>query len=108
MSIRSRLIITVFVFSVFLVALSADKTPGAEQLEPKALFEKRCSRCHSLDKINKTESEEGWRTIVNKMKKKLFSGISNEDAAIIIEYLAETKGLPGSEPGAAADKTTAQ
>ena len=48
-------------------------------------------------------SEEGWKKIVNNMKKKFFSGISDEDAAVITEYLVKTKGLPESVP--ATDKT---
>lgn len=84
-------------FSIFLFTASSEKMACAEGMEPEALFKKRCSRCHSLDKINRRESEEGWKQIVNKMKKKFFSGISDEDAAVITEYLVKARGLPVSE-----------
>jgi hypothetical protein len=74
-------------------------------MEPKALFEKRCSRCHSLDKTNRTESAEFWKSIVQKMKKKFFSGISDQDAAVITEYLVKTKGLPESASAPATNTT---
>jgi len=74
-------------------------------MEPKALFEKRCSRCHSLDKTNRNESGEYWKSTVEKMKKKFFSGISDQDAAVITEYLVKTKGLQESAAAPAANTT---
>lgn len=103
MSIKAYFKIIIFMSSIFLLTASYSQKACAEEMEPKALFEKRCSKCHSLNKINRSESEEGWKTIVNKMKKKFFSGISDEDAAIIIEYLTNTKGLPAA-PNISIDK----
>ena len=64
----------------------------AEQVEPKALFEKRCSRCHGLGKANRTDTADGWKALVKRMKSKGSSGISNEDAAAIIDYLSKERG----------------
>lgn len=105
MSIRPCRKIIVIMFSIFLLTASAEKKACAEEMEPKALFEKRCSRCHSIDKTNRTESADYWKSIVKKMKKKFFSGISDEDAAVITEYLIKTKGLPESVPAPAAETT---
>jgi hypothetical protein len=70
-------------------------------MEPEELFEKRCSRCHSLDRTNKIESVEYWKATVQKMKNKFFSGISAEEANIITDNLIKTKTTqtPGSKQG---------
>jgi len=96
MSDRSSLKLILCVFSFLLLITCAERKTYSETMEPKALFEKRCSRCHSLDKTNRTESAEYWKSTVQKMKKKFFSGIKDEDAAIITEYLIKTKGLQES------------
>jgi hypothetical protein len=76
-------------FSVLILGRSTGA--AAEPLEPKALFEKRCSRCHNLDRTNRTETPERWKFIVKKMKAKWFSGISDEDAEVITRYLIENR-----------------
>jgi len=108
MSIRSSLKITVLMFSIFLLVAFTGKNTYSATMEPKALFEKRCSRCHSLEKTNRIESAEYWKSTVQKMKKKFFSGISSEDAAVITEYLFKTKGLPESAPAPSANTTPDQ
>jgi len=76
-------------FSVLILGRSTGA--GTELLEPKAVFEKRCSRCHNLDRVNRTETPERWKAIVKKMKAKWFSGISDEDAEVITRYLIENR-----------------
>jgi hypothetical protein len=95
MHIRSWLkpIFFILSFLIFL-AYAGRQASSSETPDPKALFEKRCSRCHSIDKTNKTESAEYWKTTVAKMKKKFFSGISDEEATIIADYLIKTKVAP--------------
>ena len=69
----------------------ASRVVGSEA-GPKELFEARCSKCHKLDKVlNRTMSAEQWRTVVDKMKDKWFSGISDEEAGIIADYLGKTR-----------------
>jgi len=83
-----KVFLKVFGFCLLFSVLLLGRSTGAtEPLEPKALFEKRCSRCHSLDKANRTETPERWKAIVEKMKAKWFSGISEEDAEVITRYL---------------------
>ena len=96
MTDRSYLKLILFILFVSLLVTCAERKTYSEPMEPVALFEKRCSRCHSLDKTNRTESAEYWKSTVQKMKKKFFSGIKDEDAAIITEYLIKTKGLQES------------
>lgn len=106
MSIRSYLKISAVVLSFFVLITCVETKSASKAMEPKDLFEKRCSRCHSIDKTNKTESSEGWKTIVTKMKKKLFSGISDEDAAVITTYLIETKTTPAAGSGQGTNETS--
>lgn len=93
MSIRSSLKLAVFVLPFFLLVTCAGGKVSSQPMEPEALFEKRCSRCHNLDRTNKNESVEYWTSTVKKMKKKRFgfSGISDEDVPIITKYLIETR-----------------
>ena len=103
MSINSCFKFTLSMLFFFILITCLEGNAFSETLEPKALFEKRCSRCHSLDRTKRTESAEGWKAIVNKMKKKFFSGISDADASIIIDYLVKTKTSPESAPSQAND-----
>jgi len=88
-----RVFLKVFGLYLLFSVLILGRSTGAveEPLEPKALFEKRCSRCHSLDRANRTEKPEDWKAIVKKMKGKWFSGISDEDAEVITRYLIENR-----------------
>jgi hypothetical protein len=91
MIIKSSLKTIIFVLSLVLMISCVERQASSGSMEPKALFEKRCSRCHSLDRTNKVESVEYWNSTVKKMKKKFFSGISAEDANVITDYLIMTK-----------------
>ena len=58
-----------------------------------ALFEKRCSKCHELDRVRaRRDTPAGWRNLVERMKLKMFSGISDEEAVRIAQFLASTQG----------------
>ncbi len=64
-----------------------------EKIDAKALFEKKCSACHSTSRpksLSKTKEE--WTKSVTKCKEKKNSNISDEEAKIIIDYLAKTYG----------------
>ncbi|MBN2126349.1 MAG: hypothetical protein JW821_18760 [Deltaproteobacteria bacterium] len=75
----------------FTVLAFAGRGGAAEQVEPKALFEKRCSKCHGLEKTQRTGKPDWWKGVVRKMKEKWFSGISDEEAEIITRYLIENR-----------------
>jgi ferredoxin-NADP reductase len=60
-------------------------------------MEKRCSKCHNLDRIVGAHKDApGWLATVNRMKALPDSGILEEDARIIVSYLASQMGQKGS------------
>jgi ferredoxin-NADP reductase len=65
-----------------------------------ATMEKRCSKCHNLDRIAGARKDaRGWLATVNRMRMLPDSGISERDARIIVSYLASQmapKGTVGS------------
>ena len=66
---------------------------GQETTDAKALFEKKCSACHSANRpksLKKTNEE--WTKTVTRMKEKRPRNISNDEARIIIDYLTKTYG----------------
>ncbi len=74
------------------IGIAAD-TPGYGDVDASALFESKCSQCHSIDRPkSKKKTEEGWRKTVLRMKNVNGCQISDEVAATIIKYLSETYG----------------
>jgi len=66
---------------------------GQTATDAKALFEKKCSICHSADRpksVKKTNEE--WTKTVTRMKEKRNENISHDEAKIIIDYLTTTYG----------------
>jgi len=65
-----------------------------------ATMEKRCSKCHTLDRIAGARKDaRGWLATVNRMRTLPDSGISEADSRIIVSYLASRmapRGIPGS------------
>ena len=54
-----------------------------------ALVAARCSSCHSPNRLNhRALSRDGWRAVVERMRRMPQSGISSEDARRIVDYLA--------------------
>jgi hypothetical protein len=58
---------------------------------PKALFEKRCSRCHGLDKFTATGSPDFWKGTVKKMRDNWFSGMTDQEIKIITQDLIQNR-----------------
>src|SRR6202521_612856 len=62
-----------------------------------AMMEKRCSKCHNLDRIAGARKDaRGWLATVNRMRALPDSGISEEDSWIIVSYLASQMAPKGS------------
>src|SRR5258708_15024758 len=62
-----------------------------------ATMEKRCSKCHNLDRIAGARKDaRGWLATVNRMKALPGSGISEADSRIIVSYLASELAPKGS------------
>jgi cytochrome c2 len=86
-----------FIFAAtILVFLSFVPLPlqsmGQETVDAKALFEKKCGACHSMNRpksLNKTNEE--WTATVTRMKGKT-TNISSVEAGIIIDFLTKTYG----------------
>ncbi len=81
------------------VSLEAiDLPPAAIDINmAAATMEKRCSKCHNLDRIAGAHKDaRGWLATVNHMKALPDSGISEEDSRIIVLYLASQMGPKGA------------
>jgi ferredoxin-NADP reductase len=62
-----------------------------------ATMEKRCSRCHSLDRVAGARKDaRGWLATVNRMSALPDSGISEDDSRIIVSYLASQMAPKGT------------
>ena len=86
-----------FIFAItmpaflFLVSFPVQNM-GQEATDTKALFEKKCSACHSADRAKSAKkTNEEWAKTVTRMKNKT-GNISVEEAKIIIDYLTKTYG----------------
>ena len=100
--------LTIFVLSFVLIGITAgpslvhharmqtvsleaiDLPPAAIDINlAAATMEKRCSKCHNLDRIvGASKDARGWRATVNRMRALPDSGISEADSRIIVSYLA--------------------
>ena len=79
-------------FLIGLILLSSWVIAG-EEIEPKALFESRCSMCHTLERpLTVKKSAAGWMETVTRMRGKSPGTISEADAEIIAKYLFEIRG----------------
>jgi ferredoxin-NADP reductase len=81
------------------VSLAAiDLPPAAIDIDlAAAMMERRCSKCHNLDRIAGARKDaRGWLSTVNRMRTLSDSGISEEDARIIVSYLASQMGPRGA------------
>src|SRR5580700_3370114 len=84
---------------------SIDLPPTAIDINgAAATMEKRCSKCHNLDRIAGARKDaRGWLATVNRMRALPDSGISEADSRIIVSYLAsrtaprDTAGSAGLE-----------
>src|SRR5579871_1897871 len=60
-------------------------------------MEKRCSKCHNLDRIAGARKDaRGWLATVSRMRNLPDSGISENDSQIIVSYLASQMAPKGS------------
>ncbi len=63
----------------------------------EALTQKRCSRCHNLDRVvGARKDARGWVATVNNMRVLPGSGISGTDARIILSYLISQNSIDSS------------
>ncbi len=78
---------------LFAVGLSPAWSSAAGDIDPKTLFEARCSLCHDISRpLGKTKTAAEWRETVMRMKGKAGGKIGDAEAETIIKYLTETRG----------------
>ncbi|HLJ86642.1 MAG TPA: photosystem P840 reaction-center cytochrome c-551 [Candidatus Angelobacter sp.] len=69
--------------------------------QASATMQQRCSRCHNLDRvISAVKDSPGWLTTVKRMQALPGSGISDDDAAVIVSYLTSQAVPSGPDPDA--------
>jgi cytochrome c5 len=74
-------------------AAPAAPVAAAPAADGKALFEKKCSVCHPLDRpTSRKETRETWASIIKEMQGKKNDWISDAEASKIIDYLAAQYG----------------
>jgi mono/diheme cytochrome c family protein len=82
------------------VSLEAIDLPPAAIVDinlAAATMEKRCSKCHNLDRIAGARKDaRGWLATVNRMRTLPGSGISEADSRIIVSYLASQMAPTGA------------
>lgn len=81
-------------FLLFFILLTMSVSYAFDEKQAKAIFESRCSICHSLElSLETRKTKEGWRETINRMRKKTAGNvISSEDVNIITEYLFRIRG----------------
>jgi hypothetical protein len=60
---------------------------------PCAVAEQKCTRCHTLGRVLSIDAHtrEDWEPIVTRMRRMASSGISSEDAEVVLTCLASRK-----------------
>jgi len=77
---------------------AVDTTPagGTADTEAKALFESKCSACHSLSRpLSRNRERKWWVETVTRMQKVNGCNITDGEAQAIIDYLAKIRGPAG-------------
>ncbi|HEY3488836.1 MAG TPA: cytochrome c [Candidatus Deferrimicrobiaceae bacterium] len=75
------------------VAPAAPAATAAAPAEPKALFEQKCSICHTVERAtSRKETREAWVALVKKMQAKQPGSISDDDATRIVDFLTAEHG----------------
>ncbi len=85
----------VIVSLALIFSLTGITVYGAEEtkVDAKALFENKCSQCHSADKPkSKKKTEKEWESTVMRMKNVNGCKITDEEAKAIIGYLTAAYG----------------
>lgn len=86
---RTVLLLAAFMMMVTLPALVS----AAGDDEAKALFESKCSQCHSIENAtDKTDTPKGWHSTVTRMREQNGCPITMQESEIIINYLAKSYG----------------
>lgn len=87
--------LSVYLVTILFLAVSVITVYGGEEGgNAKALFEQKCSVCHSIDRPkSKKKSKEGWGATVTRMKNINRAPVTEEEAQMIINFLAQHYGI---------------
>jgi hypothetical protein len=83
--------------SSLIVAQAEVKKPDAahEGVDPKELFEKKCTQCHDTKRIQDAHlDKERGKKIVEKMRKKSAANITEEEGTTIYDYMQDVYMTP--------------
>ncbi len=76
---------------------TSPSSPPIDLRESEALMQKRCSHCHTLDRvIGARKDAAGWSATINRMRSFPGSHISDEDATTILSYLVTADSIDSS------------
>jgi hypothetical protein len=70
--------------------LLADGDPAPTEIrEACAVTERKCSRCHTIDRVivAQVSSPQHWEVYVNRMRRMAASGISEDDVGVVLRCL---------------------
>lgn len=84
-----------YLLALVLIVIPGIELPHAEevQVDGKALFEKTCSLCHSIERPkSKKKTAKEWEGTVMRMKNVNGAPVTDEEVKIVIEYLTENYG----------------
>jgi len=87
--------IATYISGIMFLAMSGVQPCGAVETktdanDAKALFEKKCSVCHNLEKsTSKKKAPVEWEKTVKRMIESRGAKITDEEAKIITDYLAK-------------------
>jgi len=81
-------------FFIFPLVSICDAQKQATPIEDgKALFDKKCGSCHGIKKAtNQKKNKTEWADTVMRMKNKNGAPVNDDEAKIIIDYLAKNYG----------------
>jgi len=81
---------------------SIDLPPAAIDLtSAAATMERRCSKCHSLERVTGASKDaQGWLATVKRMSELPDSGVSDQDVMVIVPYLVSQMALRGQDADA--------
>jgi hypothetical protein len=104
-------LLTLFAFSLFLSVIlmgpaifaAEYKDLSSQDEKNKQLFEAKCQQCHSLERVKKAHLDrDKAKVVVERMRKKPGSNISESEAESIFDYLGNYFLIPPSPPVAPA------
>ena len=93
-----------FSFSPVVSASPAGATDAASPQDPhRALFETKCQKCHSLDRVKEAHlTRDTAKATVERMQSKPGADISPSEAETLYEYLGNYYVIPPAPPVAPA------